>query len=331
MKKLRKAQFTINNPVEKGFTDEIIKEKFINDTLVYMCMCHEVGLEGHTPHIHIFAQFKNPRSFDALVNLFDGKSHIEIAYGSAQENRDYIRKEGKHANSDKKETNLIDTFFEYGDIKQAEEEKKKDSEVVVELLKDGFTPEDIIDEIPRLSFKLKQIKEIYETIRWNKAKTEDRDIRVTYIYGTTGTGKSRYIHEKYKPNDIYFVTDYKHPFDAYDGQKVLVLEEFRCDFECKEMLQLLDRYPYQLKARYSNKWACFTEVYVISNIKFEEQYKELARNELETYNAFIRRFHTFITMDTTSKRVYLDYDLYKKDISITLEEYEEQQHVSSSI
>mgnify|MGYP004468473213 CR=1 FL=1 len=43
MNKLRKALFTINNPVEKGFTDEIIKEKFINDTLVYMCMCHEIG------------------------------------------------------------------------------------------------------------------------------------------------------------------------------------------------------------------------------------------------------------------------------------------------
>ena len=324
MNKLRKALFTINNPVEKGFTDEIIKEKFINDTLVYMCMCHEIGLEKHTPHIHIFTQFKNPRSFDALVKLFDGEAHIDRAFGSAQENRDYIRKEGKHAKSEKKDTNLIETFFEYGDIKQAEEEKKKDSEVVVELLKDGFTPEEIIEEIPRLSFKLKQIKEIYETIRWNKAKTENRDIHVTYIYGTTGTGKSRYIHEKYNPNDVYFVTDYKHPFDAYDGQKVLVLDEFRCDFECKEMLQLLDRYPYQLKARYSNKWACFTEVYVISNIKFEEQYKELARNELETYNAFIRRFHTFITMDTTSKRVYPDYDLYKKDISITLEEYEEQ-------
>lgn len=203
--------------------------------------------------------------------------------------------------------------------------------MVFELLKDGFTPEDIIDEIPRLSFKLKQIKEIYETIRWNKAKTEDRDIHVTYIYGTTGTGKSRYIHEKYKPNDVYFVTDYKHPFDAYDGQKVLVLEEFRYDIECKEMLQLLDRYPYQLKARYSNKWACFTEVYVISNIKFEEQYKWLVIDELKTYEAFVRRFDTFITMDTTSKRVYLDYDLYQKDISITLEEYEEQQHVSSSI
>ncbi len=38
------------------------------------------------------------------------------------------------------------------------------------------------------------------------------------------------------------------------------------------MLNYLDGYPLKLEARYSDKTACYTKLYIISNISLEEQY-----------------------------------------------------------
>ena len=38
--------------------------------------------------------------------------------------------------------------------------------------------------------------------------------------------------------------------------------------------------------------ACFDTVYITSNIPLEQQYQEIQRKELETWNAFLRRIHT---------------------------------------
>ena len=85
------------------------------------------------------------------------------------------------------------------------------------------------------------------------------------IFGESGVGKSRYLADAYGYEAMYRVNDYRNPFDGYDGQTVLVLEECAGQIPSAEMLQLLDRYPMELRARYSNKLSCFTEVVVVSN------------------------------------------------------------------
>ena len=38
-----------------------------------------------------------------------------------------------------------------------------------------------------------------------------RDLTVTYIFGTTGVGKTRSVMDKFGYRNCYRVTDYKHP------------------------------------------------------------------------------------------------------------------------
>lgn len=57
------------------------------------------------------------------------------------------------------------------------------------------------------------------------------------------------------------------------------------------MLNYLDIYPLTLPARYSDRVACYTTVYITSNIPLEEQYQEIQRCKLETWRAFLRRIH----------------------------------------
>ena len=59
------------------------------------------------------------------------------------------------------------------------------------------------------------------------------------------------------------------------------------------MLNYLDGYPCELPCRYNNKLACFTKVYIITNIPFAQQYANIQTESKETWRAFCRRIHHF--------------------------------------
>lgn len=55
------------------------------------------------------------------------------------------------------------------------------------------------------------------------------------------------------------------------------------------MLNYLDGYPLTLPARYSNRVACYTKVYIISNLCLSRQYPEVQYESPATYAALLRR------------------------------------------
>lgn len=93
---------------------------------------------------------------------------------------------------------------------------------------------------------------------------------------------------------VYRVTNYKHPFDAYKSEEVIAFEEFRSSLPVSDMLNYLDRYPLSLPCRYNDKTACYTKVYILTNIDLLCQYEEVQRREPETWKAFLRRINKVI-------------------------------------
>ena len=57
------------------------------------------------------------------------------------------------------------------------------------------------------------------------------------------------------------------------------------------MLNYLDIYPLSLPARYNDRTACYTKVYITSNIPLEKQFMDVQRRRPETWKAFLRRIH----------------------------------------
>ena len=121
-------------------------------------------------------------------------------------------------------------------------------------------------------------------------------MKVNYLYGDSGTGKTRSIYEKHPPEDIYRITDYSGQsgarFDDYHGEPIIVFEEFHSQVPISAMLNFLDIYPLRLPARYRDRVACFDTVYITSNIPLEDQYRDIQKHEMETWRAFLRRIHT---------------------------------------
>lgn len=101
--------------------------------------------------------------------------------------------------------------------------------------------------------------------------------------------------EKYGYKNVYRVTDYKNPFDGYKGEDVICFDEFNSSLNIQSMNNLLDCYPLTLPARYSNKQACYTDIYIIANIPLEKQYQLMQYEFFEIYRAFLRRINYIIT------------------------------------
>ena len=60
------------------------------------------------------------------------------------------------------------------------------------------------------------------------------------------------------------------------------------------MNNLLDKFPVQLPARFSNRTACFEQVFIISNLPLDRLYKDEQNTAREVYNAFIARIQNII-------------------------------------
>lgn len=251
-------------------------------------MCDEIGDTG-TPHTHLYFCCENAVSFEKVKKHFPS-AHIDSANGSSQENRDYIRKEGKYLNSDKKETNIIETFEEYGIIPLDKSSKNQTvSEQVLEMVENGCSNAKIIREFPSYATKIPHLDKTRQTLLEEANKNTWRDVTVKYIFGETATGKTRYVMEKYGYSNVYKITNYKNPFDGYAGQDVILFDEFRSSLPLSYMLQYLDGYPCSLPARFADKVACFTKVYIVSNIDLNKQYPNVQREETLSWNAFVRR------------------------------------------
>ena len=286
----RKFQLTINNPADHGYTHEQLRAILSEfPGLLYWCMCDEVGEQG-TPHTHVYMVSRNSIMFDSLHSKFYG-AHVEQANGSNQENRDYVRKEGKWLEDAKHETNLADTFEEWGELPPDRTRRESQAEQIMQMVYDGKSNAEILAEIPTAFSKLHYIDQARQTLLQEQYKEKWRQLDVTYLWGDTGAGKTRSVMDTYGFPNVYQVTNYEHPFDSYQGQNVVIFEEFRSSLKIDDMLKYLDGYPVMLTCRYADKVACYTKVFIISNYSLDQQYPNVQVDNHRTWAAFCRRIN----------------------------------------
>lgn len=155
----------INNPLDYGFDHARIKDILNNGAEIrYWCMSDEIGDEG-TFHTHIFAYWVRQMRFNTLRNKFDGKSHIEYPYGTPQQNRDYVFKEGKWLDDPKGDINIRDSHEEYGECPIHRPGSRTDLSGLYDLIKDGKSNYEILEIDPNY---IKQIESLLADILTNR-------------------------------------------------------------------------------------------------------------------------------------------------------------------
>ena len=290
-KQFYRFQLTINNPTNFNMSHDTIRKTFIQNfkTFAYLCMADE---KGSCLHTHIFVCFTSRVRFSTIKKHFP-TAHIEIVKGTIADNIAYIKKSGKWENHSKHGTIIDGTFEELGTPPPESKGKKAEMTDLYQMILDGLTNAEILAINQDYILQIDKLDKLRTIILTEKYKgTRRLDLKVTYMYGATGTGKTRGILDLHGDENVYRVTDYQHPFDGYNCQPVIVFDEFRSSLMLKDMLNYCDIYPIELPARFSNKYACYLNIYIVSNWELKKQYSELQQNDNESWEAFLRRIHS---------------------------------------
>ena len=301
-----KVQITQNNPLEFDMSHDNIS-KALRDlkSLQYYIMGDEIGGKDGTYHTHVYAVFSAPVRFSTLKKRFPS-AHIEKAISTHSSNIAYVEKSGKWAHSEKGLTTVPNTLEEYGSRPTDSNGSNALLCELYELIKDGKSNFEILEANADLIKYFDKFDRIRLTLNTEKYKKCWRDLEVTYIFGKTGAGKSRFVMETYGYENVFRVTDYTHAWDTYEGQDIVVLEEYASSFQIQKLLNYLDGYPLKLEARYSDKTACYTKLYIISNISLEEQYPNVRDEQREVWNAFLRRINKVIYFKDSDTIIHYD-------------------------
>ena len=214
--------------------------------------------------------------------------------------------------NEKGETNHRDTHREWGELPVERQGKRNDLDDLYDMIHSGMSTHEIIKDNPSYMLQIDKIDKVRQAILEEKYKDTWRDMDVTYIWGITRSGKTRGVMEQYGYSNVYRVTDYIHPFDAYKGQDVVLFEEFRSSLYIDDMLKYLDGYPVEFPARYMNRQACFTKVYFATNIDLRCQYPNIQKDQPMTWQAFLKRIHR-VKVYTGKDIVVMETEKYLKE------------------
>ena len=297
---------TINNPLPI-FSHEYIKKMLSRLNLKYYCMSDEVSESG-TFHTHLYWESYNVIRWDTVKRMFH-TAHIQPAWGTNTQCRNYLLKIEDYVH--KAETSIENSFEEWGEFIPMRQGERSDWRIAKEMIQDGNGVMDVIDEISHM-MQYDTTLDRYKQ-RWieEQFKNTYRHLEVTYIQGKSRTGKTRHVMDKHGYGNVCKMNAYKkNPrFDKYnDCQDVLLLDEFENSFDIQEMLDYLDGYPLHLPSRYNDKFACYTKVYIVSNIPIEKQYLNDKKHYPDVYDAFIARIKNVMVFTGE-----YEYDLYSTD------------------
>jgi len=227
--KFRAWVFTLNN-----YNDE--DERHIQETIGPLCRYlvygREIAPETGTPHLQGYLYFDNQRQRRSVSSLLP-RSRLDVANGSASQNRIYCTKE--------------ENFYEVGDIPVDASEARRRGGVgnavryksAIELARRGDM--DGIRESDPQMFLLHGPR--LESLYAPEVAPMQGDLLHEWWVGPSGSGKSKLLWELY-PN--HFAKALNKWWDGYRHQQVVAIEEWAPKNDCtaSSLKKWADRYPF---------------------------------------------------------------------------------------
>ena len=259
------------------------------DFIDYFCFQYEMGASGNR-HLQGFMHFSRPMDFEVVRAIFP-TMHLDKCNGKSEDCRAYCMKDDTKIDG-------FD-FVEQGEF--VEERQRSDMQTFQERVTSGATITELFEEFPHLTTtRLNSIVAIQQAYKKKEFAANSRDLHITYIYGEPDAGKTTFLRRVlgYTPLQYGKITDYKSGnFDEYNGQDIIVFDEYHGQYPLTMFNDILDGEPRELPARYANRIACYTKVFIISNYAIDELYrKDRADGKERSFRGFVRRITEIIYM-----------------------------------
>lgn len=209
----------------------------------------EVGAEG-TKHIQGYVQLKKRTSLSALKKRWP-RAHLEVARGKPEQNVEYCSKEGQS--------------HEHGECLKGAG-RRSDLDDIKALIDSGCKTDDIRER--HFGSFIRYRKSIESDIEF-KRKDRSWVTELEIIFGETGVGKSKYCFENYP--DAYWKSRGEW-WDGYEGQEVVIIDEFYGWLPFDLLLRLADRYPLRVPVKGGFRKFVAKKIIITSNTGHREWY-----------------------------------------------------------
>lgn len=228
--KSRRLCFTIPNYTQEDL-ERFHKLAESLEKHCYICYGLETAGTG-LPHIQGYIELNTSQRYAYLQKYFDFKKdgellkfHVETANGTAEENKEYTKKEG--------------SFYEFGEPRK--QGTRTDLSEIKEAVKTA--PKDLPKIIDELAQNNQQLK-FAENLQRYYLSHRDPAVppKVYWIHGKTGVGKTLLVYRSFV--DICSVSDSNWIGTGYSQNECLLFDDFReGNVPFEKLLQITDRYP----------------------------------------------------------------------------------------
>lgn len=263
----RAFQLTLNEP-EKF--DELIKEFEKLQCCDYAIACKEIAPTTGHEHVHLYVHFT--RSYKLSRKILSYHAHVEICKGSPKQNIAYIRKDG-------------DIIYERGN------EPHQGSTISAKELMQVQKVEDVEDwHMVNTYIKLKQQPHKQKVSEWKK------DVKVIYIEGPSGIGKSNRAQEILEENKVEEFEEVKHTGEFWngcvDGRGAAVYDDFRdSHMSASEFINFIDYRVHNLNVKGGSVRNNYNLIIITSIQELEELYRNVPQEAREQWMRRIERIH----------------------------------------
>lgn len=202
-------------------------------------------------HLQGYIEMDRPFRMAGIKKVFDREDiHLEKRQGTRSEARDYCFKDGN--------------YVEFGDWQAGGQGRRNDLARVYKLIKEHKTKAEILDEHPTEFIKFNRGIEAAIAVVEKDETRDFRQVTVEVLHGDAGVGKTKSAHERFP--DIFTVnSEETFPFDGYDGESAILLDDFYGGMKHSQLLRVLDGHQYRVNTKGGHRYARWTHVIITSN------------------------------------------------------------------
>lgn len=305
---MQQLEYMTEEQIEKGLDHNAVKD------YAYILHDKDENSEGEKkkPHWHICIRFKDSVPTESIckwfgitenyINKIRGRFGDALAYlthSNAPEKYQYLDESVKSNFDFKKEAELVHS-------RAADKARCME---LVDLITAGIIREynytDFITPQEYDKFR-KSIDNAFK-YRLDKLKGADREMKVIYIWGASGCGKTTYAKELAAKNDysVFVSSGGSDIFDDYKGQDCIIIDDFRPNgYGVSDVLKILDNHTQStVRARYHNKVLECKLIVITTSLSMEAFFRGLMTDSEDTITQLRRRCELYIKMTPLTMNV----------------------------